>query len=251
MNRKEERHRHIIHEIQLHNRVLLTDLADVLNVSKDTVRRDIQELHDQNKLKKVHGGAISSAFNSSGGDQTGVIYASEIKSKIAQKALDIIAPDGVNLISGGTTNLELIKRLPRALSATFFTPSLVAAMELSLHPNIEVILIGGRLSNQSQISIGGSALNLLSSIKADTCFLGTGWLDSVNGLTEIDWEVVQLKKAMINASKKVVSLTISEKLNTWQRFKVCEIQSIDTLVTELDPDSDLLKPYLNQNLEIL
>ena len=251
MNKKEERHIYIIHEVQLHNRVLLTDLSDVLHVSKDTIRRDIQDLHDQGKLKKVHGGATSLAFNLGRSDQTKVIYASEIKSKIAKKALDIITPNSVNLISGGTTNLELIKHLPSDLSATFFTPSLAVAMELSSHLEIEVILIGGRLSNQSQVSVGGGVLHLLSGIKVDTCFLGTGWLDPINGLTEIDWEVVQLKKAMINAAKKVVSLTISEKLNTRQRFRVCELHSINTLVTELAPDSDLLKPYINQNMEIL
>ena len=251
MGKKDDRHKYILHEVQLHNRVLLSDMSDSLAVSKDTVRRDIQELHDLNKLKKVHGGAISIGYNSIRNQISGTVYAADRKTKIINKALNLIEPDSVNLISGGTTNLELIRNFPPDLRATFFTPSLSAAIELSVYPELEVIIIGGQLSNQSQVTIGGSALNVLADIKVDFCFMGTGWLDPINGLTENDWEVVQLKKAMINASKKVISLTISEKLNTQQRFKVCEIQNIDTLITELDKDADLLKPYLNQNLEVL
>ncbi|WP_370637413.1 DeoR family transcriptional regulator [Flagellimonas sp. HMM57] len=53
---KEERHQFILNEVRIHNRVLLTDIADLLNVSVDTVRRDIKELHNSQQLKKVHGG---------------------------------------------------------------------------------------------------------------------------------------------------------------------------------------------------
>ncbi len=60
---KEERHQFILNEVRIHNRVLLTDIADLLNVSVDTVRRDIKELHNAEQLKKVHGGAISLGFN--------------------------------------------------------------------------------------------------------------------------------------------------------------------------------------------
>ncbi|MDH5366463.1 MAG: DeoR/GlpR family DNA-binding transcription regulator [Cyclobacteriaceae bacterium] len=240
----------ILHEVRMHSRVLLSDLAQKLNVSSDTVRRDIKELDKLGKLKKVHGGAISIGFHYNN-DAIKDIYAFESKTVIAQKALQLIENKNVVLISGGTTNLELVKHLPDSLNAVFFTPSLPIAIELLSHPNIEVIFIGGRLSRNAQISVGGSALNTLAGIKVDICFLGTGYLDSDGGLTSFDWEVVQMKKAMIIASKKVVLLTISEKLNTTQRYKICEIQSIDTLITELDSDSEMLKPYSDKNINIL
>ncbi len=250
MAKKEGRQQFILHEVRMHSRVLLTDLAHQLNVSTDTIRRDIRELDEEGKLKKVHGGAISIGFHYNN-DIPKAIYAFENKALIARKAMDLIEPKSVILISGGTTNLELVKHLPHKLEATFFTPSLPIAIELLAHPNIEVIFIGGKLSRQAQISVGGSALNTLSEIKVDLCFMGTGWLDPTNGLTEFDWEVVQMKKAMINASKKVASLTISEKLNSTQRYKICEIQSIDTLITELDCEAEALRPYRDQNITVL
>ena len=108
---KEERHRFILNEVGVHNRILLTDLADVLDVSVDTVRRDIKELHSAKLLKKVHGGAISLGFNNY--DPAGKkIYSLAEKSIIADKALGLIRDGQVILLSGGTTNLEIARRLP-------------------------------------------------------------------------------------------------------------------------------------------
>ena len=112
-------------------------------------------------------------------------------------------------------------------------------------------MIGGKLSREAKIAVGGSVINTLSEIQADICFLGTGFLDPNNGLTEFDWEVVQMKKAMINATKKVVALTISEKLNSMQKYKVCDIQAVDTLITELDPGHERLSPYRDSGVSLL
>lgn len=250
MAKTQKRQEVILHEVQMHSRVLLTDLAHLLDVSTDTIRRDLTELEKLGKLKKVHGGATSIGFQYRTLTEMG-IYASESKIRIVQKAIELIEPTAVILISGGTTNIELAKQLPQKLNATFFTPSLPVAIELLAHPGIDVIFIGGMLSRDAQITVGGNALNTLADITVDICFLGTGYLDASFGLSEFDWEVVQMKKAMINASKKVVSLTISEKLNSIQRYKICEIQAIDTLITELDPTAEELKSYQAQKINVL
>ena len=115
----------------------------------------------------------------------------------------------------------------------------------------EVIFIGGKLSRRSQLATGGSSINVLSEIKADICFLGTGYLDVNEGITAIDWEIAQMKKAMMKASKKIVSLTISEKLDTVNRHKICDINTLDILVTELDPNSKVLDEYRKRNINLI
>jgi DeoR/GlpR family transcriptional regulator of sugar metabolism len=155
------------------------------------------------------------------------------------------------LTTGGTTIIELAKALPAGLKATFFTVSLSAAMEYMRHPNIEIILIGDKLSKNAQITVGGEAQAKIRQIKADLCFLGTNAIDTAHGLTENDWEVMQIKKAMVSTAQKVVSLTIAEKVNTAQRIQVCNIRDIDTLITELPPDDQLLKSYVKEGLEVL
>ena len=251
MNKK-QRHNIILNEVHIHNRVLLTDLAGILKVSIDTARRDVKELDEKQKLKKVHGGAVSNGFNIYSGRKR-EIYDLGNKSIIAQKGISLLKKGDIVLISGGSTNLELAKLIPQNLNLTFFTPSLPMAIELLNNASIhdDVIFIGGKLSRGSQLATGASSINILSEIKADVCFLGTGFIDINEGVTAIDWEIAQMKKAMIKASKKLVSLTISEKLNTQNKYKICDINNIDTLVTELDPYSDILNKYRKKNISLL
>ncbi|WP_340202497.1 DeoR/GlpR family DNA-binding transcription regulator [Ascidiimonas sp. W6] len=247
---KEERHQVILNEVHIHNRVLLPDIAEILNVSVDTVRRDVKELHGKKKLKKVHGGAVSLGFNIYNYKEED-IYLHPKKTIIAQKAVNLLKDGHVVLIDGGTTNLEIARMLPPKLKLTFFTPSLPVAMQLLAHPNSRVIFIGGELSKDAQVSIGGTAITMLADIRPDICFLGTGYLDPVRGLTEFDWEIIQLKRAMIKAAKKTVLLTISDKLNSSQRYKTCDLDRMDTLITELNPDSEELKPFRNDTTHFL
>lgn len=247
---KEERHQIILNEVRIHNRVLLTDIAEILNVSVDTVRRDVKELHNGKKLNKVHGGAVSLGFSIYNYKEED-IYLHKKKSIIAQKAVPLLKDGNVVLIDGGTTNLEIARLLPHKLRLTFFTPSLPVAMQLLSHPNSKVIFIGGELSKDAQVTIGGTALTMLSDIRTDICFLGTGYLDPTHGLTEFDWEIIQLKRAMIKATKKTVLLTISDKLNSSQRYKTCDLNQIDTLITELEPNADELNPFRDKISKLL
>lgn len=246
---KKERQSFILHNVNLHNKVLSSDLSLSINVSEDTIRRDLQELADLGKLIKVHGGALSKSFHSS--FNVVKVYAIENKKLIAQKAASLIKDGMFVLTTGGTTIMELAKSLPENLRATFITGSLPVALEYLNHPSIEVILIGDKVSKNSQITVGGEAISKIMEIKADICFIGTNALDFEQGLTDNDWEVVQVKKAMIDNSSLVVSLAISEKLNTTQPIKVCDTTAIDILVTELDPASSLLAPFKKLGLQIL
>ena len=247
---KRERQRLILREVRLHNRILIIELANLLDVSGDTIRRDIIELDKLHKLKRVHGGAHAIGYQPYNYNAREIFFHKE-KMKIAAKSVPLILENSVSLISGGTTNLELARILDDDIEATFFTPSLPIAMQLLEHKKLEVIMLGGRLSSESQIAYGGNVLNAMANIRFDNCFLGTNYLDHNNGLTEFDWDVVQLKKAMIASSSKIISLTVSGKLGTGQRYKVCELEKIDTLVTELDPQHPSLESYQDRGMNIL
>lgn len=247
---KEERHQYILNEVGIHNKVLLTDIANQLQVSVDTIRRDIKELNNAKQLKKVHGGAVSLGFNNF--NPTGKnIYSLEKKSLIADKALELIKEGQVILLSGGTTNLELARKLPPTMKLTCFTPSLPIATQLLGKSNVDIIFIGGHVSKDSQITVGGSAINTLSDIKVDICFLGTNSIHPSEGLTEFDWEIVQMKKAMMQSSKKVVSPCISEKIGSMQRYKICDVDDVNVLITELEPWDVKLDAFRNRNIQLV
>ena len=123
------------------------------------------------------------------------------KTIIAKKAIQFFKNGSVILIHGGTTCLELARLIPPKVSLTCFTLSLPLAIELTKKPKVETILIGGRLSRESQLASGSNAIHNLSKIKVDYSFIGTGYVDASYGLTEFDWESVQVKQAVIQASK--------------------------------------------------
>jgi DeoR/GlpR family transcriptional regulator of sugar metabolism len=247
---KKERQAFILHQVNLHNKVLSASLSGEMDVSEDTVRRDLQELADEGRIIKVHGGALSHSFNYMG-SPVAKIYAHDLKKAIAQKVVSLIKDGMFVLTTGGTTILEIARILPPQLKATFISGSVPAVLEYLHHPNIEVIIIGDKVSKNSKITVGGDAIAKIKQIKADLCLMGVNSIDIKNGVTDNDWDVVQVKKAMIESSQKTVCLTISEKINSFQPIQVCDIGEIDTLVTELSPGDELLQPYRLAGIELL
>ncbi len=247
---KEERISMILREINIHNKVLISDLSQKFDVSEDTVRRDLQELANSNQVIKVRGGALSKSYSAYSYHEQD-IYAHREKIVIARKAVELLKDGMLVLISGGSTNLEIARLVPPHLKITFLTVSLSTAMQLLEHPNSDTIFLGGQLSKSARISVGGEVIGKLSEVRPDICFIGTNGIDAKAGITESDWEVVTVKKAMIQASGKVVLCTIAEKLNSIQKIKVCDVSQIDLLITELDPLHDDLAPYWNTGVQII
>jgi DeoR/GlpR family transcriptional regulator of sugar metabolism len=245
---KKERQEFILHQLNLHNKILCADLSNMMGVSDDTIRRDLQELAQEDKLIKVHGGALSKSFHTAFDRK--MVYNLEDKHIIAQKTAALVQSGMYILTSGGTSILEFAKSLDPNLNATFFTCSLNAAIEFAHHPSIEVVMIGDKVSKDSMLTTGASAVQTIESIQADLCILGINSLDTQFGLSENDWEVVQIKKAMIKASKKTICIGISEKLNSQQKIKVANLDEIDILITELDPNDPTLLPFKHKGLTI-
>ena len=247
---KKERQAYILHQVNLHNKVLSSGLSQEINVSEDTIRRDLQELADEGKLIKVHGGALSHSF-SQVYYPTSNVYSQDNKKVIAQKAAALIEDGMFVLTTGGTTIIEMARALPSNLKATFISGSIPAVLEYMHHPTIEVILIGDKVNKNSKITVGAEAIAQTRRIRADLCFLGINAIDIKHGITDNDWDVVTLKKAMIDAAQKVVCLTIAEKINSLQPIHIDDINRIHTLITELPPDDPLLKPYRDAGIEVL
>lgn len=247
---KDERHNLILKQINLHNKVLSVDLSNLLNVSDDTIRRDLKELATEGKVLKVHGGAQHPSFRSPF-DSRNTVYALNEKQVIAQKTINLFKNEMTILTEGGTTITELAKKIPLQLRATFFTVSPQVAITLSEHPNLHVIGIGGTLTKNSYIHVGASVINQLNDLKVDLCVIGANAFSVEAGLSDSDWEIVQVLKAMVRCAKKVAVVTISEKLNTVQKLKVCDLNSIHYLITELPAHDPRLNGYREQNIAIV
>lgn len=246
---KPERQAFILHQVDLHNKVLLTDLSEQVRVSNDTIRRDLQELADLGKVIKVHGGALSPSFHN-GHLSNKDVYAYNQKKIIAKKAASLIKDGMFIMTGGGTTIIEMARALPQNLHATFISGSIPSLFEYSSHPNIEVIAIGGKVAKNSKITVGSEAISKIREFRVDLCFLGINAINLETGISDNDWDIVQVKKAMIEASKKLVCLTILEKINSRQPIQICDLKGIDTLITEGSSGDPSLKSYINAGIEV-
>ena len=247
---KRERQAYILHQVNLHNKVLSATLSQDINVSDDTIRRDLHELAEARKLIKVHGGALSYSFGNSHNTPHNV-YSFNEKRIIGRKAASLVKDGMFVLTGGGSTIIELGRALPPDLNATIISGSIPAIFEYMNHPNIDVIVIGDKVSKNSKITTGINAISQIKQINADLCFLGINAINLKNGVTDNDWEVVQLKKAMIESSRKIICLTIAEKINTVQPIQVCDSLKIDILITELPPTDPLLQPFVQAGITVI
>ncbi len=231
-------------------KVVTTDLALALDLSEDTIRRDLNELDSKKLLEKVYGGAVQVSENAADVFNISISDEDE-KKKIVAKALSLLHDDQVIIMSGGSTNLVFAKLIPANLKATIYTYSLPIAMQLSQHPNIDLIFIGGKMQKNAMVTIGMDVIQVVSKIKADICFIGASSINVKQGLTEIGYEISIVKKAMIEASDRVVSMFSSDKLNTKMPHVVCDLKQLDTIVTNLDPEDSSLEDYRKSGVIIL
>ncbi len=247
---KPERHQFILDKLRRNRKVLSTQLSEELSVSEDTIRRDLKELEAKNLLFKVHGGALALDNKVKTYEERKVADIDK-KNTIAKKAVDLIHDDQVILMSGSTTNLALAKIIPSHIKATVFTYSLPIALELTHHPTIEVVFIGGKLNKTAQVTVGIDVVNAITKVRADICFMGVSGLNLERGMTEPDWEVAHIKKSMIEASDYVVALCTSTKLMQDKSYVVVPVNKIDTIITDHSPNESLFSSFKEAGINVM
>jgi len=138
----------------------------------------------------------------------------------------------VLLLDGGTTALELARRLPPDRECTVLTNAPPVAAALASHPCAEVVLIGGRLLKDAQVTVGSAAVDALRQVRADACVLGICSLHPELGVTVTDHDEAHVKRAMVEASAEVIALATAEKLNTASPWLVAPLADVTYLVTD-------------------
>lgn len=217
-------------------------LAQELDLSEDTIRRDLRELARQGLLQRVHGGALpaSSAVVDFASRQS---IATESKQVLGRAAAAMIQPKQIVMLDGGTTTAQLARHLPRDLDATMITHSPSIAVELVDHPRVEVILIGGRLFKHSVVTVGTAALEALSHIRADIFFMGVTGVHPEAGLTTGDLEEAYMKRALSEHAAETYVMASSEKLGVASPYLIMPTKEVTSLIVESDVSDQVLQEY--------
>jgi DeoR/GlpR family transcriptional regulator of sugar metabolism len=246
---KEERQRLILETLRQQGKVLASALCESLNVSEDTIRRDLKELAENGILQRVHGGAMLRLPNMDYNERR--IQATEAKSEIAHAAVRLVQNGQVIIMDGGTTTLEIARQLPENLRATIITNSPSVALALTEYADVEVILVGGKLYKKSRVCVGVEAVEALKSVRADLCFLGICSLHPEVGISVPEREELYTKRAMIASSAEVVALASAEKLYTVAPYIVGPLKELTHLITESSVSEEQLAPYMRVGITII
>jgi len=246
----DERRAVILDRLRTQGRVLAADLTAELDVSSDTIRRDLRELDDAGLLRRVHGGALP-RHGDGAPFQSRAARAPAAKASIARRAAESVSDGQLVVLDGGTTTLEVARALRDDLRARVITTSPPIAIALADHPGLEVSVVGGTLRPNSLVTVGAAAVEAFRSIRADVVFLGVCGLHPEIGVTTSDLEERHVKAAMIEGAAEVVALADHDKLGTAMSVVVAPLSAVTRLVTDAEADDEALAPYRALGIEVL
>ena len=232
----------ILQQLQLKSTVKVTEIAKSLNVSVDTVRRDLKALEEQGQLKCVPGGAglpdYMLAFSNFSGRE--IIHIEE-KRRAALKALEHLRPGSVIALNSGTTNVILAQELiKRFTDLTIVTNNVSAAMVLMQNQSLRTIVLGGDLDSLEHSTYGSICERELGRYYPDICFLSINSVDAEAGFTDFRFAEIGVMQLMARNSSKVIAVMDSSKLGRRSKKVIMDNRMIDLLVM------DSIKPEVRE-----
>lgn len=242
----EERYIRIIELVNQQGKMTVAELSRILQVSSVTIRRDLEKLEEGELLIRTHGGAISvdatieTRVEKSFFEKKEALSAE--KEKIAEAAAHLVQDDEAILLSPGTTNMLLAKKLIHRKQLTLVTNAANIATYIAEQSDLDVILIGGKLRKKSFAMVGPIAEEALKNIRVDKLFLGVDGLDINEGLTTPNLPEANMDRQMINIAKKVIVVADHTKFGRVMFSHIAPLEDIHTIIT----DNQLNKEYIQQ-----
>ncbi|MDR6553443.1 DeoR/GlpR family DNA-binding transcription regulator [Paenibacillus qinlingensis] len=250
MDKRDKRFAQILDLInQNSDQVTIEHFCTELGVSPATVRRDLAHLQETGMIMRVSGGAVriepvSAATSVSDSHGVPTEQESDIlieeKRRIAQAAVALIEPGDTVFIDGGTTNLEIARKIAELSHVSVITTSIQAAYILSANPEISVIVCGGHMREieAAESTIAPLAEKVIAHFRANMCFLSTLGIHTKNGITTPYLFTAQLKRLMMQSSAKSVLVTDHTKFGKTYSAFVCPVEQFDYIITGASSPED-------------
>ena len=246
-----ERQERIRARLQAQHVVRVDELADWLHVSPATIRRDLDELEQQGRLRRVHGGAteLQKPHDELLFDAKTSIAARE-KQAIAEAALSLIGPADTVFLDGGSTILALAQLLVPMTQLTVVTNSLRVAHLLSSN-GPRMILTGGECRRLSQTFVGPLSRPVLERVQLDWAFMGSIGVSAASGLTTTDPNEAFTKELAISRARQVALLADSSKFGKSSFVRFGEFSSLSHLITDAAAPADQIKALRRAGVTVL
>ncbi len=229
-----EREKQILEILLKEKRVYVPDLAKALFISEPSVRRDLQSLAKQNLIKRIHGGAILEETALSNNKIPFLIREyeqSQAKVVIARKAIELVNDNDVVFLDASTSCYYLIPFLASKRNLTVITNGVKALIKLAEY-DIKTVSTGGDLLNNCLALVGEEAYKTIETYNADIAFFSCRGLTDDGYITDISNEENNVRKKMIQHTKKAYLLCASEKLGKKYFHNLCHRDDISGVIHE-------------------
>ncbi len=229
----------ICEEVDERGRVKVSDLAADLAVSEMTVRRDLDTLAEQGRVRRMRGGAVAlgpQRFSERFGLQA------RAKERIAAKLAPYVPETGAIGIDASSTLQRLATSITGARQLTVTTNGLETFNALRERIGLTVLLTGGQHDPRTGSLVGPLAWRAARDLALDRLFLSAAGL-TPDGTTEVTLEEAEVKSALVEVSREVVVAVDHTKLGRSGPARCLALGRIDLLVTDLDPEDERLNPY--------
>ncbi|WP_166375835.1 DeoR/GlpR family DNA-binding transcription regulator [Aeromicrobium phragmitis] len=228
-------------ELAAHEYVRTVDLVERLDVSVETVRRDLAVMESRGVLVRVRGGAVASGQKTrvessySERSQSG----QREKAAIGRAAAAMVPDDSTVVIDVGTTALHVVRSLSTSFEGLLVTNSLPAATLASERLTCGVVVLGGRVRRGDLAVSGMRSHEFLQDFRPDVAFLGSGGISTSAGLTDFDYDEVHLRRVIIEVSAHAWVLADATKFGTVAPFRVGGFDDLAGVVTDQQPSAEL------------
>ena len=233
-------------QLQEYKSVRITDLAAALNVTKETIRRDLHDMEKDGELIRTHGGAyILDGVQNDIDISTRQILKMPEKEIIAQKC-DSLIQSGDYIFLDGSTTAWAIARAISHRRLTVLTPSLEIANILSASDTIRLFVVGGEFSATTRSFTGNSAIRNLEQYFVDKAIISCRSVSTEYGLTDTnDNDAVLHRLALEHAREKYLAVD-SSKLDKTSFSRIAPISMLDGIIVERTFPVPWIK-YLSEN----
>lgn len=240
MIKQSKRQLEIMKILQIRKSCSVIELAEHLDVSDETIRRDIRQLASTGAVEKIHGGvmlphnSLEPPFLSRLQDQR------EEKLRIAKLAATLIKDGETMLVDNGSTSCYIAKELIGLRNLTIVTNSTEVARELCSRNNNRVFLAGGEIRSDDSAAYGPSAVEFAKQFTTQKAILSMGSVHATQGCLDYDLPEAEFKRAIIPQAEEVIVAVDSSKFGKPGTIKVCGLQEVDKIITDKRPPDDII-----------
>jgi DeoR family glycerol-3-phosphate regulon repressor len=249
--RPNHRHEDILARLRVESRVFVSELAEGLRVSEETIRRDLQEIETEGLLRRIHGGAILPKLN----QEQPILVRSKLfqreKAKIATLATRFVA-EGMSLfLDTGTTTLVLARRLVSLHSLSVATNSLDIALLLGRNQTLKVTVTPGTVRPNDNALVGYRTIEHAEQYFFDIAFMGIAAIDKDRGFMDYEEDEAQLRRTLIRQSRVSVFLADHSKFGRIANVRTCGIGAVDKVISDRRPPEAFAKRFAEERTEVI